>query len=287
MAAQNEDVKDEVYDSIDEDVEGVDGVDSDAGPAGPPPPNSQSANEQFVESADDPYRIAKVIAGWKDRYIKHRGEYFEYSGKHWEHLPTFANERLYTLVRILVEHGTEKGKLPHVTRRLIGDVDAALTSMITTGRLDEPPFFTMPNPDDPDHRFMMPLDNGILDVTNGRPKLLRHTPRLFSTSCLPFGYDPHAHAPMFEKFLRDQWGDDLETIETIDEILGYLLTHDTAQHRIFVIIGPPRSGKSVFRRILEALVGPGAVVATSPAAMGDRFGLQPLLNKSVAIMAFP
>ena len=48
--------------------------------------------------------------------------------------------------------------------------------------------------------------------------------------------------------------DEARTYQTIDGF-GYCLTGDTAQQKIFMIVGPRRSGKGTIARILRALVG--------------------------------
>ena len=41
-------------------------------------------------------------------------------------------------------------------------------------------------------------------------------------------------------------------MDTLQEIFGYLLTSNTSQQKIFLIIGPPRSGKGTMVRITES-----------------------------------
>ena len=75
----------------------------------------------------------------------------------------------------------------------------------------------------------------------------------------------------------------METLETIDEQIGYLLLPDNSQQRIFLWIGPPRSGKGTMQ-ILSRADRPRNIAATSPAALGGDFGLANLLGKTVAFM---
>ena len=44
-------------------------------------------------------------------------------------------------------------------------------------------------------------------------------------------------------------------IETLQEIFGYVLTPDTSQQKIGMIVGPKRSGKGLIGRTLRRLVG--------------------------------
>jgi hypothetical protein len=66
------------------------------------------------------------------------------------------------------------------------------------------------------------------------------TPRLFTPAALEFDFDPNAPRPeRWLHFLDDLWPDDRQAIETLQEIMGYCLTPDTSQHKIFLFIMTP------------------------------------------------
>ena len=78
----------------------------------------------------------------------------------------------------------------------------------------------------------------------------------FSTNALEFDFSLDAPEPtLWLDFLTQLFGDDIESIETLQEWFGYLLTPDTRQQKIFMLIGPPRSGKGTIARVLESLIG--------------------------------
>jgi putative DNA primase/helicase len=85
--------------------------------------------------------------------------------------------------------------------------------------------------------------------------------------------------------LGQLWLDDPVSIETLQEIFGYCLTPDTRQQKIFLLVGPPRSGKGTIGRVLRHLVGPDSTVAPTVASLGTNFGLAPLIGKRVAIIS--
>lgn len=111
------------------------------------------------------------------------------------------------------------------------------------------------------------------------------TPRFFSTCSLDFDFNPDALAPLeWLAFLASIWGDDQDSIETLREIFGYLLLPDTSQHKIFLLCGPPRSGKGVIAKTARRLVGERNVAAPTLASLGTNFGVSPLVGKSLAII---
>jgi putative DNA primase/helicase len=86
------------------------------------------------------------------------------------------------------------------------------------------------------------LENGLLHMPTRM--LHPHTPLYFSTLALPYAYDPDAPPPArWLQFLHELWADDEEMISTLAEIMGYVLGGGTSQQKIFLLVGPTRSGK--------------------------------------------
>ena len=55
----------------------------------------------------------------------------------------------------------------------------------------------------------------------------------------------------------------------LQEWVGYLLTQDTRQHKILLIVGPPRSGKGTIGRVLRELLGHENVVGPTLSSLGE------------------
>ena len=116
--------------------------------------------------------------------------------------------------------------------------------------------------------------------------MLPPTPRLFNLNAVPFNYEPTAPRPVqWLKFLRDVWPADHEAIATLQELFGYLLTPDTSQQKIFLIVGPKRSGKGTIARVLTEMLGGENVAGPTLASMATPFGLAPLVGKLAAVVS--
>ena len=129
--------------------------------------------------------------------------------------------------------------------------------------------------------------NGILNLETR--KLQPHDPLFFTANCSPLDYDSAAPKPKrWLRFLEeilppDKDGYyDAEAEETLQEIAGYLLTSDTRQQKIFLIIGPPRSGKGTVVHVLEQLLGEDNCVFPTLSSLGGEFGRWPLIDKKLA-----
>lgn len=131
---------------------------------------------------------------------------------------------------------------------------------------------------------LVPLENGLLEV--GTRHLLPHSPRFYGHHVLPVEYAPAAGDPRrWLSFLRELWGDDQESIDTLQEIFGYALLPDTSQQKAFLLVGPKRSGKGTIARVLTALLGPDNVCAPTLGDLSKNFMLAPLIGKPLAIVS--
>ncbi len=131
---------------------------------------------------------------------------------------------------------------------------------------------------------LLPCINGLLNLPDR--ELEPATPAIFNLNALPVEYAPDAGDPKaWESFLHDLWPDDRASIETLQEIFGYSLTPDTRQHKIFSIVGPPRSGKGTIGRVARGLIGSANVCGPSLRSLSGNFGLEPLIGRQLAILA--
>jgi putative DNA primase/helicase len=136
---------------------------------------------------------------------------------------------------------------------------------------------------------ILPCRNGLVHI----PSLVENlnfwspaSPRFLTTTATEFDFADRAAEPVeWIRFLNELWPGDPYSIGILQEWFGYSITLDTRQQKILLVIGPTRSGKGTIARILRRLVGKGNVAGPTLASLGERFGLQPLLNKSLAVIS--
>ena len=136
----------------------------------------------------------------------------------------------------------------------------------------------------------VPLAGDVVSLKNGLfhlPScvLMPHTSSFFTVNALPFAWDPAATAPMWGKFLNEIWPQDTQSIETLQEVFGYLIATDTRMQKIFMLLGPRRSGKGTIGRIIDALIGTSNLAGPTLASLTKQFGLEPLIHKLVALIS--
>ncbi len=110
------------------------------------------------------------------------------------------------------------------------------------------------------------------------------TPQFFNAFALDYDFDPAAPLPQqWLAFLDQVWGCDAESISCLQEWFGYLLTPDTRQQKILMMVGPKRSGRGTIARVLKALAGASTVVNPTLGTLARPFGLAALIGKPIAV----
>jgi len=159
-----------------------------------------------------------------------------------------------------------------------------------------------------DPQSIIALNNCIIDLSQNPPKQYDLSPDLYTFNYLPFNYDPQAQCPQWIKFLESIFttktlGEGTEynaatdsfdhkyieqpdqlAIDTLQEWFGYFIVPQTHLQKIFCIIGEPRSGKGTIARILTKIMGIHNIATPTLGSLSGDFGLQGLLNKTLAII---
>ncbi len=167
-------------------------------------------------------------------------------------------------------------------------MDILRAKAILSGRIEPPAWIgNKPGPWPADE--MLVAKNGLIHIPSliaGQNYIAPPTPRFFSINALD--YDFHIDAPepkIWLSLLSQYWPDDPASISTLQEWMGYTLTSDTRQQKIFLLIGPKRSGKGTISRVERSLIGPANCCGPTLSSLAGNFGLWPLLGKSVAIVS--
>lgn len=99
---------------------------------------------------------------------------------------------------------------------------------------------------------LLGVTNGVVDLRTG--KLLKGQPELNITKRAPVSYTPGLRNARWEQFIDYATGGDKELQEWIQRAAGYTLTGLSDQDVLFLVYGPPGSGKNTFvETIVNAL----------------------------------
>lgn len=167
------------------------------------------------------------------------------------------------------------------TRKVNNLIEALKAAAHIDSSLDLPCW--LDRPDLPARDFIV-VENGVMHIPTGA--LMRPTPDLLTPYSVNYPYLPDAPPPAhWLAFLDELWGEDPQMIDTLQEVFGYMLVPDTSLQKIVLLVGPKRSGKGTIARVLQGLVGPHNVAGPTLSSLGTNFGLQPLIDRSVAIFS--
>jgi putative DNA primase/helicase len=265
----------------------------------------------------DPMAVAEVVlarlwSGRPPRLIRWQGCFYRWSAdSYWEELPDPAvRADLYRLLKHAVYFGGkdkdtgEEVYLPwKPTKARIANVVEALEAVTYLG--DQAEAWCWINYDGqwsvearrgaPLPIAVIPVRDGLLDIRTR--DLHPPTPQFLALSALPFdlnelvpramgrGAPLRASTPRWTAFLHSLWPDDPESIELLQDWFGYVLGGSIDQHKILVLVGPPRSGKGTIARVLSALVGARHVAGPTMGELAQNFGLASLIGKKLAVVA--
>jgi len=255
------------------------------------PQNYVGADDEMFIYTGTPMRTAELFHATLPeggRILHWRGDFYGWDGTRYVIRDRiYIEQRLYYfMVECKTVKNTKEGEeivgfSPNTSK--VNDVAHSLRA-VCYADVPEPQCWIEQFPGDPPAGEIIAFRNGFLHWPTRT--MYPATDRLFVTSALEFDYDPHAApATSWTTFLDGLWPDDPESIMALADMFGYLLTDDTSQQKMFMLIGPPRSGKGTILRVLESLVGYHNRVSPSLAGIGTQFGLQPLIGKRLAMIS--
>lgn len=257
------------------------------GKLGIPPPNILLSPSTPFLSAKELMRCLYTTEDEVELLRRHRGAFWLHNKGCYRQI---TDERLKNSVWRFLD---EANKLALVEKKWktvafapktsnVNDVASACNSVCELDDFVAPPSW-LGDMDMPPAEEFMSFSNGLLHIPSG--ELYPHTPEFFGVFASSVEFDPDAPEPAgWLKFLGETLVDP-EAISTLQEWMGYTLTPDTRQQKMLMCIGPRRSGKGTLARIHTALLGQDSVGGPTMSSLGENFGLEPLITKSLAIIS--
>lgn len=196
----------------------------------------------------------KHFYGEKFRYHTAEKDWYQWNGRIWERDETLAVERAAVEVtqQMLAEAyelGADEGKSLR-KHALSSQSNSKILGMVARFRAQEgvsagPSSFDA-------NRDLITLTNGVLNLTT--KELTGFDPDTLLTRQFHATYDPSATCPQFHAFLAKLLPD-AGVREYLKRAMGYTLAGRVDHRSIFVMYGPPRTGKSQFLNIMRAMFG--------------------------------
>lgn len=111
---------------------------------------------------------------------------------------------------------------------------------VTSDKLDQNP-------------YLLNTPSGVINLKTG--EIQKHDPGLYLSKICWAEYSDKVDTPVWDKFLMDTFGGDIEMIRFIQRAAGYSLTGVTDEQVAFFCIGDGRNGKSTLLNVFSDILG--------------------------------
>lgn len=249
-------------------------------------PDTAEEGRRVLPPPDAPMAVVEAFPN--ERYldhgrrllIHHRGSFWRWTGTHFvEAEPASVRAELYAFTEDALREDRPSERWKPNRKRVADLLEALAAAVHVDGRVEPPAWLGGDGP-----IRVLALRNGLLELPTRR--LHPHTPEFFNLTCLPYDYDPDAPPCVrWFRFLEELWGEDEESIGALQEIFAYILVGGTEQQKLFLLVGPKRSGKGTIGRVITGLLGPENVAGPTLASLTTNFGVSPLIGKPLAIIS--
>lgn len=256
-------------------------------------PQGRSRPARHVPSPADPMAVARHLQpAWeRDGALilrRWRGAWWRWNESCWSEyddadMRAWLYKRLERAEYMFVDgrSGVSEPRPWSPTRGKISNLLEATEAVTLLPSSTEMPGWTDDRPDS--GALIIPCRNGLLDL--GTRTLGAPSPLYFNGSAAPFDYDPRAPRPTrWLAFLESLWPQDREAVAALQEVLGYIVSGRRDLQKIFLLVGPTRSGKGTIAAVITALVGKAHTSGPTLTRFSETFGLADLIGKSLAIV---
>jgi len=101
--------------------------------------------------------------------------------------------------------------------------------------------------------YLLGVANGVVNLKTGG--LRENSKSEFITKQAPVVFSPEAECPLWISFLNQAMDNNQEMIDYLQLIIGYSLTGDTREQKLFFLYGFGANGKSVFVNTIQEMLG--------------------------------
>jgi P4 family phage/plasmid primase-like protien len=155
---------------------------------------------------------------------------------------------------------------PQTTNNVVGEVLGQIRRMTPADFMD---FDRDP--------YRLSVKNGILNLKTG--KLETHSPEFLTVIQIPVEFKPGADCPKVKRFMSEVVKP--EDLSLLEEMAGYCLLRAYPIHKAFVLLGGGDNGKSVWIKLIVAMVGLDHTSQVPFQKLGSKFKTAELKGKMI------
>ena len=103
------------------------------------------------------------------------------------------------------------------------------------------------------NKYLLGVNNGVINLKTGT--FMSNSKDEYITKRATVKYDSKSTCPRWLKFLNEVTNNNEDLIEYLQKLVGYSLTGDTSEQKLFFLYGGGANGKSVFVNTIQNLLG--------------------------------
>ncbi len=241
-----------------------------------------------VVPKDDHMGRSRIYRKEKRPNLYHyRDDFYDYEGGHYAMIDDHTIEaNLYSFLdkcgkQVLRDHRSIIVPFEPDTKSIHETINALRAVGHVLPTIEQP--YWLDGRTGPDPAQLICFPNGILNLSTNQ--FMPPEPMLFTSHGVAFDYDPNAPEPIeWLEFLKQVYDGEQDQIDSLQETFGYCVSSDVSQEKVFMSIGPKRSGKDTSRHTLQSLISPKAVCGPTLDSMGTNFGMSAFIGKQLAII---
>lgn len=200
--------------------------------------------------------------GHELRFCHQFGRWLIWDGRRWavdetDEVMRRAKDTVCAIYREAASLTSSSEREPIAKHAIASERESRLRAMVDLAR-SEPGIPVRPSQLDSDPWRLNCL-NGTIDLRTG--ELLAHRADDLITKLAPVEYDPAATSALWDRVVREACGNSPAMMGFLQRAVGYSLTGDTSEEKLFFIHGPAATGKSTILEAVKGVLGNYAVTS--------------------------
>lgn len=203
----------------------------------------------------------RLVERWGEalKFAEDTGTWFTWDAQRWLKDPRalvaryLAHETMlafYEQTKTMPDEFDEKGK-PQDNQTRNWAISSFKTNAIKNMLTEAAPYLRCTSDEFDKDPWLYNVSNGTLDLRTATLREYKREDKI--TKISPVTFDRDASCPIYEKFAKETFGDDL--LKYVERAVGYSLTGITREKCLFIIHGKTDTGKTTFLESVLAMFG--------------------------------
>jgi putative DNA primase/helicase len=188
------------------------------------------------------------------------GRWNLWSGTHWKPTSSLEVDKLaQETAKAIFEEAAGNPELAHWAKSSCSQ--QKLSAMVNLAK----PLMAKASSELNSNGYLLNIGNGTINLKNGEVKA--HSRADMIDKIAPVRFDETATCPRFDDFISEVFAGDDELIEYVQKVLGYALTGDTREQKMFILFGDGANGKGTLTGVIASIMGDYCATAQADTIM--------------------